>query len=96
MVFGAAGERIRLPKRQRTGCLRAKRGPAATSLVGDLDLIGSLLQVGSDLVGVFALILKLQPCIGGLVVDGQATRVGFQMDGDKKVRVAKKTGKVID
>ena len=31
-----------------------------------------------------------------LVVDGQATRVGFQMDGDKKVRVAKKTGKVID
>ena len=30
-----------------------------------------------------------------LVVDGQATRVGFQMDGDKKVRVAKKTGKVI-
>ena len=31
-----------------------------------------------------------------LVVDGQATRGGFQMDGDKKVRVAKKTGKVID
>ena len=31
-----------------------------------------------------------------LVVDGQATRVGFEMDGDKKVRVAKKTGKVID
>ena len=31
-----------------------------------------------------------------LVVDGKATRVGFQMDGDKKVRVAKATGKVID
>jgi len=31
-----------------------------------------------------------------LVVDGKATRVGFQMDGDKKVRVAKSTGEVID
>ncbi|MDC7289449.1 50S ribosomal protein L24 [Blautia schinkii] len=31
-----------------------------------------------------------------LVVDGKATRVGFKMDGDKKVRVAKATGKVID
>ena len=30
-----------------------------------------------------------------LVVDGQATKVGFKMEGDKKVRVAKKTGKVI-
>nr|WP_204248847.1 50S ribosomal protein L24 [Lachnoclostridium sp. An169] len=27
---------------------------------------------------------------------GQATRVGFKMDGDKKVRIAKKTGEVID
>ena len=27
---------------------------------------------------------------------GTATRVGFKMDGDKKVRVAKATGKVID
>ena len=27
---------------------------------------------------------------------GKATRVGFQMDGDKKVRVAKATRKVID
>ena len=31
-----------------------------------------------------------------LVVDGETTRVGFKMDGDKKVRVAKATGKVID
>ncbi len=31
-----------------------------------------------------------------LVVDGQATRVGFKFDGDKKVRFAKKTGKTID
>ena len=31
-----------------------------------------------------------------LLVDGKATRVGFQMDGDKKVRVAKSTGEVID
>jgi len=30
-----------------------------------------------------------------LSVDGKATRVGFKMEGDKKVRVAKKTGKVI-
>ena len=30
-----------------------------------------------------------------LQVDGKATRVGFKMEGDKKVRVAKKTGKVI-
>lgn len=30
-----------------------------------------------------------------LQVDGKATRVGVKMDGDKKVRVAKKTGKVI-
>ena len=27
---------------------------------------------------------------------GQPTRVGFKMDGDKKVRIAKKTGDVID
>ena len=31
-----------------------------------------------------------------LLVDGKTTIVGFQMDGDKKVRVAKATGKVID
>lgn len=28
--------------------------------------------------------------------DGKATRVGFKMDGDKKVRFAKSTGDVID
>ena len=27
---------------------------------------------------------------------GKATRVGFKMDGDKKVRVAKSTGEIID
>lgn len=27
---------------------------------------------------------------------GEATRIGFKMDGDKKVRVAKSTGDVID
>ena len=27
---------------------------------------------------------------------GQATRVGFKLEGDKKVRVAKSTGEVID
>ena len=27
---------------------------------------------------------------------GQVTRIGYQMDGDKKVRVAKKTGDVLD
>ena len=27
---------------------------------------------------------------------GKATRIGFKMDGDKKVRVAKTTGEVID
>ena len=27
---------------------------------------------------------------------GKPTRVGFKMDGDKKVRVAKATGEVID
>ena len=27
---------------------------------------------------------------------GTATRIGFKMDGDKKVRVAKSTGEVID
>ncbi len=31
-----------------------------------------------------------------LVVDGQVTRVGFSIEDGKKVRVAKKTGKVID
>ena len=31
-----------------------------------------------------------------LLVDGKTTRVGFKMDGVKKVRVAKATGKVID
>jgi len=28
--------------------------------------------------------------------EGGATRVGFKMDGDKKVRFAKKSGEVID
>ena len=27
---------------------------------------------------------------------GQATRIGYKLDGDKKVRIAKKTGEVID
>ena len=31
-----------------------------------------------------------------LLHEGKATRVGFKMDGDKKVRYAKATGKVID
>lgn len=31
-----------------------------------------------------------------LVVDGQVTRVGFSGEGKGKVRIAKKTGKVID
>ena len=31
-----------------------------------------------------------------LVADGKATRVGFKIEDGKKVRVAKKTGKVID
>ena len=31
-----------------------------------------------------------------LVHEGKATRVGFKMKGDKKVRFAKATGKVID
>ena len=31
-----------------------------------------------------------------LVVKGKATRVGFKMEGDKKVRVAKATVEVID
>ena len=31
-----------------------------------------------------------------LLHNGRPTRVGFKMDGDKKVRFAKKTGEVID
>jgi len=31
-----------------------------------------------------------------LMVDGQPTRVGFQINDGKKVRIAKKTGKAID
>ena len=31
-----------------------------------------------------------------LLVGGKTTRVGFKMDGDTKVRVAKATGEVID
>ena len=30
-----------------------------------------------------------------LLVNGKATRVGFKMDGDKKVRFAKATGEII-
>ena len=30
------------------------------------------------------------------VTDGKVSRIGFKMEGDKKVRVAKATGKVID
>lgn len=31
-----------------------------------------------------------------LLVNGEPTRVGFKVDGDQKVRIAKKTGEVID
>ena len=31
-----------------------------------------------------------------VLVDGQPTRVGYRIEGDKKVRYAKKTGKAID
>ena len=31
-----------------------------------------------------------------VIHEGKATRVGFKMEGDKKVRFAKTTGKVID
>ena len=31
-----------------------------------------------------------------LLVNGKATRVGFKMDGDKKVRFAKATGEIIE
>jgi large subunit ribosomal protein L24 len=31
-----------------------------------------------------------------LVVKGQTTRVGFKVEDGKKVRIAKKTGEVID
>lgn len=34
--------------------------------------------------------------LGYLDSNGKATRVGFKMDGDKKVRYAKTTGDVID
>ena len=30
------------------------------------------------------------------LADGKVSRIGFKMEGDKKVRFAKKTGKVID
>ena len=30
------------------------------------------------------------------VTEGKVSRIGFKMEGDKKVRVAKATGKVID
>ena len=30
------------------------------------------------------------------ISDGKVSRIGYRMDGDKKVRVAKATGKVID
>ncbi len=30
------------------------------------------------------------------ISDGKVSRIGYKMDGDKKVRVAKATGKVID
>ena len=36
---------------------------------------------------------------GGIVMfvsEGKVSRIGYKMDGDKKVRVAKATGKVID
>ena len=33
---------------------------------------------------------------GMYVSDGKVSRIGYKMDGDKKVRVAKATGKVID
>ena len=31
-----------------------------------------------------------------VMVDGQPTRIGYKIDGNKTVRVAKKTGKTID
>ena len=38
----------------------------------------------------------LDACNVMVMHEGKATRVGFKMEGDKKVRFAKTTGKVID
>ena len=48
----------------------------------------TLSNIGTDLSSGYSNVM--------LIHDGKPTRVGFKMDGDKKVRFAKSTGKVID
>ena len=86
--------------------MKIKKGDMVKVIAGkDKDKEGKVIAVdkkdGRVLVeGVNMLTKHTKPSManqnGGIVHNGKATRVGFKMDGDKKVRFAKATGEVID
>ena len=84
--------------------MKIKTGDTVKVIAGkDKDKEGKVIAVnkkdGRVLVeGVNMLTKHTKPSASNVMLmhKGQATRVGFKMDGDKKVRFAKKTGEVID
>ena len=84
-------------KRQVAICLRLKGETANDEFADDLRLRDIQLVIAQ--VCYFGIVHQegyIDASNVMLLHDGKATRVGFKMDGDKKVRFAKSTGKVID
>ena len=82
--------------------MKIKKGDMVKVIAGkDKDKEGKVIAVdkkdGRVLVeGVNMLTKHIDASNVMLLHNGKATRVGFKMDGDKKVRFAKATGEVID
>ena len=78
--------------------MKIKRGDTVRVIAGkDKDKEGKVLAVkdGKVLVEGVGMVTKHTKPSAGNQQGGIPTRVGFKMDGDKKVRVAKATGEVI-
>ena len=87
--------------------LKIKKGDTVKVIAGkDKDKEGKVIAVNAKkntvtVEGINMVTKHTKPSManqaGGIVQqEGPATRVGFKMDGDKKVRFAKSTGEVID
>ena len=88
--------------------MKIKKGDMVKVIAGkDKDKEGKVISVNKKdntvlVEGVNMITKHAKPSManqqGGIMYlhKGKATRVGFKMDGDKKVRVAKATGEVID
>ena len=87
--------------------LKIKKGDTVKVIAGkDKDKEGKVIAVNAKkntvtVEGINMVTKHTKPSManqaGGIVQqEGAATRVGFKMDGDKKVRFAKSTGEVID